>query len=58
VVIDFEGMDDLVCLPLSKSYGCVVRGRPGLGLYFGKGRRRRWDDGLKEFVAALDTLGS
>jgi hypothetical protein len=56
VLIDFDGLDDLVCLPLSQSYGCSVRGRPDLNLYFGKGRRPQWGNDLRGFVEALDAL--
>ena len=55
--IDFDGLDDLHVLPLSKSYGCRVRNAAGAGLYFRRRRNRsRWKEELDAFVAALDVL--
>ena len=35
--IDFDGLDiDGYCRPLERAYGCEVRGRPEVSLYFGK----------------------
>ena len=50
--IDFDGLDDLLCLPMSESYACHVRG--GAGLYF---RRPgdRWRAELEAFVRSIDT---
>jgi hypothetical protein len=57
ILIDFSGLDDMVCLPMPESYGCAIRGRTDLALYFGKGRRSRWESDLRVFVESLDTLG-
>jgi len=60
--IDFEGLDDLITLPLEQSYGCRVRGSDSLGLYFGRkgesGSRRRqnWTGDLQQFLEELDSF--
>jgi hypothetical protein len=52
--IDFAGLDPAgYCLPLERAYGCDVRGRPDVSLYFGK-RREHWTNELAAFVAAPD----
>ena len=62
VLIDFEGLDDLIALPLEQSYGCSIRGSDSLGLYFGRkgegGSRRRhnWQRDLQQFLDELDSL--
>lgn len=59
LIIDFNGLDDMETLPIEAAYGCSVRDRNGLGLYFGrKGvanseQRRRWQTELKDLVAKL-----
>jgi hypothetical protein len=59
VFIDFEGLDDLVTLPLEQSYDCRIRGHDSLGLYLGRkgegGSRRRqnWQNDLKQFLNEL-----
>jgi hypothetical protein len=62
LLLDFQGMgpDGDYCLPLEKSYGCQVRGRPGASLYFRKMKRSRklWEEELAAFVQALDNQGS
>jgi hypothetical protein len=64
VFIDFEGMDDMFCLPLEQSYGCRIRGRSAkderAGLYFRKPNksRRLWEQELAAFVLALENEGS
>jgi hypothetical protein len=61
--IDFDGLDDMVCLPLEESYGCHVRGRPAKDeaawLYFRRPNRSRdlWEQDLAAFVLALDNVG-
>ena len=59
VFIDFEGMDDMVCLPLAECYGCHVRGRREPSLYFRRVNksRRLWERELVEFVRSLDNTG-
>jgi hypothetical protein len=55
--IDFEGLDDLNCLPMPQSYGCTLRGHEGVGLYFYRQRSRpRWHAELDELLSQLDTL--
>jgi hypothetical protein len=60
--IDFEGIDDMVCLPLEQSYGCRVRGRSdkAASLYFRKPTKSRtlWEQELAAFVLAVDDEGS
>jgi hypothetical protein len=64
VFIDFEGMDDTVCLPLEQSYGCRIRGRSAkeeaAGLYFRKPNKswRLWEQDLAAFALALENEGS
>ncbi|MCC6741688.1 MAG: hypothetical protein IT452_21800 [Planctomycetia bacterium] len=58
-VIAFEGLDDMVTLPIEKAYGVVGEGLPA-SLYFrrrgksGSAARSRWKRELAAFVAALD----
>jgi hypothetical protein len=58
--IDFEGLHEMVCLPLEESYGCHVRGRSARDkaaqLYFRKPNKSRslWMQELVAFVRALD----
>lgn len=62
--IDFEGLDELQVLPVTKAYGCHVRDRRSVALYFGsrgeKGSSKRsiWNDELNRFVAALGVFQS
>ena len=51
--IDFDGFDDLRCLPMDMSYACHVRG--GAGLYFSR-PGERWRADLDAFVRSLDTI--
>src|SRR3954447_9122408 len=43
--IDFDGLDDVVCLPLEESYGCHIRGRSATNevasLYFRRPNKSR-----------------
>jgi hypothetical protein len=59
--IDFDGMgpDGDYCLPLEASYGCKIRGREAVALYFRKVNRSRplWEQELAAFVRALDDDG-
>jgi hypothetical protein len=60
VLLDFEGLDDMMTLPLEDAYAVHVRDGERLGLYFGKKPsearpNRSWDDDLLAFVAALDS---
>ncbi len=62
--IDFDGMDDMVCLPLEESYGCHIRGRAATDraawLYFRRPNKSRelWEQDLAAFVLALDSEGN
>ena len=57
-MIDFDGMgpDGDRCLALDESYGCQVRGRASISLYFRRVNRSRelWQRELAEFVQKLD----
>lgn len=58
ILIDFDGMGpDLDrCLPFEESYGCQVRGRVSVSLYFRRVNRsiELWQRELVEFVQKLD----
>lgn len=60
--IDFDGLDDMITLPIEKSYACSVRGTPRLSLYFskrggsGSPARERWRDSLNLFVEKIGKL--
>ena len=61
IFIDFEGLDDLVTLPLEQSYGCQIRGKDSSrGLYFGRkgegnsARQENWRQALREFISELE----
>jgi hypothetical protein len=60
--LDFNGMgpDGNYCLPLEESYGCQVRGRQAVGLYFRRVNRGQalWERELAAFVQALDEVRS
>ena len=51
-MIDFDGLDDLSCLPMNESYACHVRGG-GPSLYFSK-PGPKWREELTAFVHALN----
>jgi hypothetical protein len=61
LLVDFDGMgpDGDVCLPVEESYGCRVRGCPGVSLYFRRVNRSRqlWEQELADFVRSLDDVG-
>ena len=58
LLIDFEGLDDMVCLPVDQSYGCGIRNH-GPGLYFRKQKSRNlWRDEVEQLVSRLDSLES
>ena len=62
VFIDFEGLDDLITLPLEQSYGCNIRGHGSSGLYFsrkgedGSRRRENWRNDLQQFLIELERV--
>lgn len=49
LTVEFDGLDDLECLPVEKSYGCDVVEIQKSGLYFSKIRNTRWPKDLAEF---------
>jgi len=59
IFIDFEGLDDMITLPIEKSYGCHLRGYGSSSLYFrkrGEGdskKRQLWQEELNEFIESL-----
>lgn len=59
--VDFNGMepDGGGCLPLEESYGCTVRGRSSVDLYFRPVNKSRelWEQDVARFVQALDDAG-
>ena len=57
VLIDFNGLDDMACLPMQECYGCAIRGHQAPGLYFSKGYGKHWQADLEAFVQSLDGLG-
>ena len=60
ILIDFEGFDDMACLPIEQSYGCHIRGQNPYRLYFGRrgeGKshiRQAWKVELALFTQALE----
>ena len=56
LVIEFQGLDDMQCLPLSQSYACQVQGFSKQSLYFGK-KGNRWKEQVADFVAAMGVEG-
>lgn len=61
LLLDFDGMDEAGdnCLPIEQSYGCQVRGRSAIALYFRRVNKSRslWEQELAAFVLALDNAG-
>jgi hypothetical protein len=59
--LDFQGLDDMITLPLEQAYGVEVRGNTEVGLYFSKKAthsrpNRSWEQDLAGFVAALEDV--
>jgi len=52
--IDFNGLDDLITLPLEKSYGCYIT-EPSISLYFHK-KGPTWKNALAEFIHKVNEL--
>ncbi len=50
--IDFNGLDDMSTLPVNEAYGCRVRERPDISLYFAKPKTFNVD--LEAFIEQLD----
>ena len=61
LLLDFDGMDPAgaCCLPIEQSYGCQVRERSALALYFRRVNKSRalWEQEVAAFVLALDNAG-
>jgi hypothetical protein len=61
--IDFDGLDDMACLPLEESYGCHIRGRSAKDetawLYFRRPNKSRelWEKDVAAFVLTLENEG-
>ncbi|ASP36050.1 hypothetical protein [Labrenzia sp. VG12] len=53
LTVEFQGFDDLVCLPIEKSYGCDVLQIPECGLYFSRVNHARWPTDLETFEAQI-----
>ena len=53
VFIDFEGFDDMICLPMEEAYACHLRDEPKIGVYFGR-MGERWKDSILQFISALN----
>jgi hypothetical protein len=49
LTVEFDGLDDMVCIPVEKSYGCNVVEIPKSGLYFSKIRHALWPKKIAEF---------
>lgn len=60
ILVDFDGLDDMNCLPLEQSYGCSVRNQSRTSLYFtkkGEGKspaRESWRKSLEQFVREIN----
>lgn len=55
LLIDFNGLTESECMPLSRAYACAVRNFGSTSLYFGN-RGHNWSLQLSEFVTALNHL--
>ncbi len=55
LLIDFNGLAEERCLPLTEAYGCAVRGITGHSLYFGRSSGQYTCD-LGGFIGALSQL--
>jgi hypothetical protein len=63
ILIDFDGLtisDDMDTLPIEQSYGCCLRGKPLVSLYFskrgekGSSARSAWVAAVKDFSDLID----
>jgi hypothetical protein len=52
--IDFEGLDEMKCLPIEKAYGCKVNDTE-IKLYFYK-KGDNWNSQLAGFISELNKL--
>lgn len=57
-VLDFEGGngDGVVTYPMEQAYGCHIRERKDLGLYFRRPSNPAWREELTAFVTSLNDL--
>lgn len=53
--IEFNGLDELGVIPMSKSYGCSIREYPEISVYFSR-KGKSWPDELKTFLDKLKEL--
>ena len=53
--LQFDGLNELGCLPVQESYGCTVMESPKISLYFSR-KHRNWKDDLLEFMEKLNQL--
>ncbi len=57
LVVDFDGLDDMQCLPLAESYACTVRSHPDVSLYFRKRHsRNHWLPNLQDFIGRIEEI--
>ncbi|MBG6209545.1 hypothetical protein IWQ49_004218 [Labrenzia sp. EL_126] len=49
LTVEFDGLNELECLPIEKSYGCDIVEIANSGLYFSKIRASRWPKDLALF---------
>ena len=52
--IDFEGLDDMQTLPMTRAYACRLREHTKSSLHFS--RQRTWKAGLRTFISELDKM--
>jgi hypothetical protein len=52
--IDFSGLDDMLTLPVERAFGCHLRERINVSLYFS--RQQTWDTALRTFISELDRI--
>jgi hypothetical protein len=55
LLIDFDGLAESDCLPLSLAYACTIRDVANCSLYFGR-KGKHWSFQLGEFVTAINRL--
>ena len=55
--LEFEGLDDLITLPIEKSYGCRLKQSADINLYFAP-ISNSWGKLLDEFMEKLNSYAS
>jgi len=55
LTIEFEGLDDMVTLPIENAYGCRITGMPSITAYFSK-LKRSWPKELEQFISKLNEI--